>query len=59
MAWLSTGTELRLRSESLANNQWGAAPGQTYLWARALPYADLHVGRCAPLCSRWPALPPG
>jgi hypothetical protein len=25
-------------------NQWGAAPGQTYLWARALPYADLHVG---------------
>lgn len=43
-AWLSTGAELRLRSESLANDQWGAAPGQTYLWARALPYADLHVG---------------
>lgn len=44
-AWLSTGTELRLRSESLSGNQWGAAPDQTYLWARALPYADLHVGK--------------
>lgn len=43
-AWLSTGTELRLRSESLSGNQWGASPDQTYLWARALPYADLHVG---------------
>lgn len=43
--WLSTGTELRLRSESLNGNQWGAAPDQTYLWARALPYADLHAGK--------------
>ncbi|WP_435303431.1 alginate export family protein [Novosphingobium humi] len=43
--WLSTGTELRLRSESLSGNQWGTAPDQTYLWARALPYADLHAGR--------------
>jgi len=42
--WASTGLELRLRSESLTNDQWGAAPDQTYLWTRALPYADLHVG---------------
>lgn len=43
--WVSTGAEFRLRSESLNNNQWGTAPDQTYLWARALPYADLHVGK--------------
>lgn len=48
--WLSTGTEFRLRSESLSGNQWGGpaakgSPDQTYLWARALPYADLHIGR--------------
>jgi uncharacterized membrane protein YphA (DoxX/SURF4 family) len=45
--WLTTGTELRARSESYHENTWGfaAAPNDTYLWLRAMPYADLHVGR--------------
>jgi hypothetical protein len=45
-AWLTTGAELRARSESYHENVWGsaAAPNDTYLWLRALPYADLHVG---------------
>jgi hypothetical protein len=45
-AWLTTGIEIRLRSESNRDALWGAAdaPGDSYLWARALPYADLHVG---------------
>ncbi|WP_082545784.1 MULTISPECIES: alginate export family protein [unclassified Sphingomonas] len=45
--WLTTGIELRLRSESFDDNLWGgaAAPDDGYLWSRALPYADLHVGR--------------
>jgi hypothetical protein len=44
--WLSTGVELRLRSESLSNNLWGdaVAPDDSYVWARAMPYADLHAG---------------
>lgn len=46
-AWLSTGIEVRLRSESFDDNLWGgaAAPDDSYLWTRVLPYADLHVGR--------------
>lgn len=46
-AWLSTGIELRARSESFDNNLWGGAdaPDDRYLWLRAMPYADLHVGR--------------
>lgn len=46
-AWLSTGIELRVRHENLDNNLWGdaAAPGDSYVWFRALPYADLHVGK--------------
>lgn len=46
-AWLSTGIEVRLRSESFANNALGnaASPDDGYLWTRVLPYADLHVGR--------------
>ncbi|MFK4875374.1 hypothetical protein ACI3K3_25610, partial [Novosphingobium sp. ZW T3_23] len=46
-AWLSTGIELRARNENLENNLWGAAeaPDDSYLWLRALPYADLHLGR--------------
>lgn len=46
-AWLSTGIELRARSESYRNNLWGGAdaPNDSYLWLRALPYADLHAGR--------------
>lgn len=46
-AWLSTGVELRARVESYDNNLWGGAqaPDDAYLWLRALPYADLHVGK--------------
>jgi hypothetical protein len=46
-AWLSTGIELRARSETYDDNGWGDAPAPDdgYLWLRALPYADLHVGR--------------
>ncbi|WP_404339938.1 alginate export family protein [Sphingomonas sp. MMS12-HWE2-04] len=45
-AWLTTGVELRARVESFDNNLWGSgpAPDDGYLWLRALPYADLHVG---------------
>jgi len=45
-AWLSTGIELRARSESYDNNLWGGAeaPDDSYLWLRAMPYADLHAG---------------
>lgn len=40
------GMELRLRYEWYRNNNWGEGPqdGDGYLWARALPLADLHVG---------------
>ncbi|WP_446746013.1 alginate export family protein [Sphingomonas sp. OTU376] len=46
-AWLSTGIELRARNENYHDNLWGGAdaPDDGYLWLRALPYADLHVGR--------------
>lgn len=46
-AYLTTGLELRLRNENYEGLQWGDAPtpDQGYLWLRALPYADLHVGR--------------
>ncbi|UYY59978.1 alginate export family protein [Sphingomonas sp. S2-65] len=46
-AYLTTGVEVRLREEAYRNNLWadGPAPDDAYLWARALPYADLHVGR--------------
>jgi hypothetical protein len=46
-AWLSTGIELRARSESYDDNLWGGAeaPDDGYLWLRAMPYADLHVGK--------------
>lgn len=45
-AWLSTGVEVRLRNENYDNSLWGgaAAPDDSFLWARAMPYADLHVG---------------
>lgn len=45
--WLSTGIELRARSENYENNLWGSAdaPNDSYVWLRALPYADLHVGK--------------
>ncbi|MBB5709823.1 alginate export family protein [Sphingomonas xinjiangensis] len=46
-AYLTTGIELRLREEAYRENLWGdgPAPDDAYLWARALPYADLHVGK--------------
>ncbi|AMK21522.1 MULTISPECIES: alginate export family protein [unclassified Sphingobium] len=46
-SWLSTGIELRARTENYQNNLWGGAgvPDDSYLWLRALPYADLHVGK--------------
>ncbi len=45
-AWLSTGLELRARSENYDDNLWGGAdaPNDGYVWLRAMPYADLHVG---------------
>jgi hypothetical protein len=45
-SYLTTGTELRVRSENYRNNLWGSAdaPDDGYVWARAMPYADLHVG---------------
>jgi len=46
-AYLTTGIELRARNEAYRNNLWGgaAAPDDGYLWLRAMPYADVHVGR--------------
>lgn len=44
--FLTTGLEVRLRQETYRNNGWGGAtaPDDGYLWVRALPYADLHLG---------------
>lgn len=43
--YLTTGAELRVRSESYRGN-WSnpAAPDDGYVWIRGTPYADLHVG---------------
>lgn len=45
-SYLSLGTEFRLRYEFYQDNQWGQGPQDSggYLWARAMPYADLHIG---------------
>ncbi|TAJ71441.1 MAG: hypothetical protein EPO51_14235 [Phenylobacterium sp.] len=45
--YLTTGLEVRLRTEAFRNNGWGGAeaPDDSYLWVRALPYADLHLGQ--------------
>ena len=45
-AYLTTGLELRARNEKYRHNLWGdgPAPDDGYLWLRAMPYADLHVG---------------
>jgi hypothetical protein len=53
-SYLTTGIEVRLRSESYRNNLWGsaAAPDDSYLWARVLPYADLHVGAAGGIRAR-------
>jgi hypothetical protein len=44
--YLTTGIELRARNENYRDNLWGAAtaPDDSYLWLRAMPYADLHLG---------------
>ncbi len=44
--YLSTGTEFRLRHEVYRERLWGGSPepDDGYSWARALPYADLHMG---------------
>lgn len=44
--WVGTGLELRARVESFSNNLWGGAeaPDDAYLWTRATPYVDLHLG---------------
>ncbi|MEN2787871.1 alginate export family protein [Sphingomonas qilianensis] len=46
LAYLTTGIELRARNEAYRDNAWGDAPAPDdgYLWLRAMPYADLHVG---------------
>jgi hypothetical protein len=46
-AYLTTGVEARVRVEAFENDLWGdsPAPDDAYLWTRALPYADLHVGK--------------
>lgn len=43
---LTTGVELRAHSESYRNNHLGnsVAPDDSFIWPRALPYADLHIG---------------
>ena len=44
--YLTTGLELRARYEHYDNNLWGGAlvPDDGYLWLRAMPLADLHLG---------------
>src|SRR5215204_5803421 len=44
--YLTTGLELRARYEHYNNNLWGGAsePDDGYLWLRAMPLADLHLG---------------
>lgn len=46
-AYLISGVELRARTENYRSNLWGGgdAPDDGYLWLRALPYGDLHIGR--------------
>lgn len=43
--YLTTGVELRERYEGYDGLQWGSARDQHYVWTRAMPYADLHVGQ--------------
>lgn len=45
--YLVSGIELRARTENYRSNLWGGgdAPDDSFLWLRALPYADLHAGR--------------
>lgn len=41
--YLTLGTELRSRYESLKNDNWGLGDDDAYLWLRFMPYADLHA----------------
>jgi hypothetical protein len=52
--WLSTGMEVRLRNENYGDNLWGGddVADNSYLWVRAMPYADLHVGSKSGLHAR-------
>ena len=45
-SYLTLGNEFRLRYEFYQDNQWGQGPQDRggFLWARAMPYADLHLG---------------
>ena len=44
--YLTTGLELRVRNEDYHGNWTNPdAPNDGYLWVRAMPYADLHVGQ--------------
>ncbi|WCT74421.1 alginate export family protein [Sphingomonas naphthae] len=42
--YLTTGIEIRARSESYRSPSWGAERDDGYLWLRTMPYADLHAG---------------
>jgi hypothetical protein len=42
-AYLTLGSEFRLRYESIENDNWGLAKDDAYLWLRFMPYADLHA----------------
>jgi hypothetical protein len=46
-SFLTTGAELRVRSEAYRNNLWGdtSAPDDAYVLFRAMPYIDVHAGR--------------
>jgi len=46
-AYATTGFELRVRNEDYHNNLWGGgpAPDDGYVWVRAIPHVDLHLGR--------------
>ena len=44
--YFTLGSEFRLRYERYEHNNWGEGPQDDdgYLWMRALPLADLHIG---------------
>jgi len=42
-SYLTLGSELRLRSETITNDNWGLGKDDGYLWFRLLPYVDLHA----------------
>lgn len=43
--YLTTGIEVRERYEGYDGLEWGSARDLHYLWSRAMPYADLHLGK--------------